>query len=252
MAKPAEVPEWATDTNYSSGVDIGTPTKVDPGSGVKAQGHVPGTRGAAQTMNWWKNLVGSWVGWVNETFGEDSGEWVYVDSSGAPTPKTRTIIITGPRFRTRSTGTAVYAPGGGGGGFLNSAGALRLQSNSVNVDLELQALLPHGAEITRIRAMVTPGASGRAGLDRLYVTATRRPAMDFDAPSADEETTWSSIWYQAASTSLQTIDSGAVALSIDSGVPAFLVVKGGADAGTNNDFLYGVEITFSDPGPRNF
>src|SRR5690606_30807527 len=137
-------------------------------------------------------------------------------------------------------------------GFLNSPGALRLQWIRVNVDLELQALLAHGAEVTRIRAMVTPGASGRAGLDRLSVTATRIPALDFDAPSAEEETTWSTIWYQAASTSLQTIDSGAVALSIDSGVPAFLVVKGGADAGTNNDLLYGVEITFSDPGPRNF
>lgn len=80
MAKPSEVPAWATDTNYSSGPDVGTATKVDPGAGVKAQGHVPGTRGAAQTMNWWKNLVGSWIDYLDEETTpliDGSREWAH-------------------------------------------------------------------------------------------------------------------------------------------------------------------------------
>lgn len=53
MTKPAfSVPRrWASDTNYSSGPDNGTPTKVDPGSARAAQGWVPGDPVAAQHLN---------------------------------------------------------------------------------------------------------------------------------------------------------------------------------------------------------
>lgn len=43
---------WASDTNYSSGVDSGTPTKVDPGAGLTAQGFIPGSGVPAQHMNY--------------------------------------------------------------------------------------------------------------------------------------------------------------------------------------------------------
>lgn len=71
MTKPNELPEWATNENYSGGPDVGAPTKVDPGAGAAAEGHVPGTRGAAQVMNWWQNLVGRWAVWLDGTFGDD-------------------------------------------------------------------------------------------------------------------------------------------------------------------------------------
>lgn len=53
MTKPAfSVPRrWASDTNYSSGPDNGTPTKVDPGSARAAQGWLPGDPVAAQHLN---------------------------------------------------------------------------------------------------------------------------------------------------------------------------------------------------------
>jgi hypothetical protein len=38
--------EWASDDDYSSGSAVGTPTKVDPGAALAAQGFVPGPVGA--------------------------------------------------------------------------------------------------------------------------------------------------------------------------------------------------------------
>jgi hypothetical protein len=42
---------WATDTNYATGPDVGTPTKVDPGSGIRATGVIPASGVAAQHFN---------------------------------------------------------------------------------------------------------------------------------------------------------------------------------------------------------
>jgi hypothetical protein len=43
--------KWATTTNYTTGVDTGTPTCVDPGAGVAAEGFVPHEGVPAQHVN---------------------------------------------------------------------------------------------------------------------------------------------------------------------------------------------------------
>lgn len=43
---------WASDTNFSSGPDTGSPTRVDPGSGYFAQGWVPGQTIPGQYSNY--------------------------------------------------------------------------------------------------------------------------------------------------------------------------------------------------------
>jgi hypothetical protein len=65
MPKPNTVPTWATDATFSSGAKVGEPTKVDP-SGAEVQGHVPGGFFNAGWVNWFKNLVGEWLTWLNE------------------------------------------------------------------------------------------------------------------------------------------------------------------------------------------
>ena len=42
---------WASDTNYSSGPNTGTPTRVDPGAGYFAQGWIPGQTVPGQYAN---------------------------------------------------------------------------------------------------------------------------------------------------------------------------------------------------------
>lgn len=52
MAMPVDNFEWASDANYASGPDVGTPTKVAPSAGEIDSGFVRGTAAVAQHMNW--------------------------------------------------------------------------------------------------------------------------------------------------------------------------------------------------------
>ncbi|MFW6031539.1 MAG: hypothetical protein ACOC9T_03020 [Myxococcota bacterium] len=68
MAKPSEVPTWATDDNYDSpGNDWdGEPTKVDPGSALKEGGWEPAQRVPAEYINWLFNRIGQWLDYIDE------------------------------------------------------------------------------------------------------------------------------------------------------------------------------------------
>lgn len=71
-AKPSAVPSWATDTNYTSGPEIGNPTKVALSLGAKAQGWRPGDPLGAQNLNDWMNDVGEWLQYLNDGAFEDN------------------------------------------------------------------------------------------------------------------------------------------------------------------------------------
>lgn len=46
------MPAWAGNENYSTGDKVGTPTKVEPTSGIVADGHLPNRPIGAQWQNW--------------------------------------------------------------------------------------------------------------------------------------------------------------------------------------------------------
>lgn len=76
--RPASpLPDWATDTNYTTGPDVGQPTKVQPLSGEVAQGYFRGGRPPAEKFNWWQNKVGQWINWGSQFWidGENGGFW---------------------------------------------------------------------------------------------------------------------------------------------------------------------------------
>jgi hypothetical protein len=83
MADPTQEPDWATDTNYSTGPDAGLPTKEtpDPSAGIVAQGFVPGGPLFGPRANWILNLHGRWIDRLREYFNAE--EHAY------PTPKNR-------------------------------------------------------------------------------------------------------------------------------------------------------------------
>lgn len=64
--RPASVPSWATDTNFSSGPESGNATKVEPSGGAKAQGQVPGQPYRAQRVNWLWNLICQWLFYLSD------------------------------------------------------------------------------------------------------------------------------------------------------------------------------------------
>lgn len=73
MAKPTDLPVWASDTNYPAGVEPeqGTPTKVEPISSKQALGWRPEEKPKAQSLNWWQHLVYQWVTWINNKFEDE-------------------------------------------------------------------------------------------------------------------------------------------------------------------------------------
>lgn len=64
MAQPVVDPNWASDTNFASGPEIGTPTKIDPGAGVLAQGYVPDERFKAQRTNYVLYWLCQWAAYL--------------------------------------------------------------------------------------------------------------------------------------------------------------------------------------------
>jgi hypothetical protein len=65
-AKPDDFADWATDTNFTNGPDVGTATKVVPSAGEIAEGHIRETAPSAQKENWWKYIVGQWTHYFDE------------------------------------------------------------------------------------------------------------------------------------------------------------------------------------------
>ena len=60
-AFPPILSPWASNANYASGPDAGHPTKVDPGSGVYPDGHIPGAGAPAA----WRNFLdAAFVAWI--------------------------------------------------------------------------------------------------------------------------------------------------------------------------------------------
>ncbi len=73
--KPTTVPTFATNTNFAASTQpwASTATKVQPPSGVLAEGHNPEDPTVAQYENWWKNLVGQWAQYLSD--GDINGVW---------------------------------------------------------------------------------------------------------------------------------------------------------------------------------
>lgn len=65
MSRPAISADWATNTNYATGPDIGTPTKVVPSAGRFQDGWRNTDVPPAQEQNYWQGLVGDWINWFD-------------------------------------------------------------------------------------------------------------------------------------------------------------------------------------------
>lgn len=121
MTLPAVTPNWASDTNFTSGPETGTATKVDPGAGYNAQGFVPDNAFIGPYVNYtlyWVTQFCAWcVGlhndaqWLGRLFVWTAlhrftaglrasaiqlvtgGDMLYTDSAGVATTRLRTREI---------------------------------------------------------------------------------------------------------------------------------------------------------------
>lgn len=124
MARPTDFPDFATDTNYTNGPDVGTSTKIEPSAGELAEGHVGGTAPPAQKENWWKNLVGLWVRHVDDRVPET----LVFDADDTLSPVDGAIAyeftVIGPGGDGGDGGTGASSGNGGGGGAGGQAGGV--------------------------------------------------------------------------------------------------------------------------------
>lgn len=168
---------------------------------------------------------------------DDSAELVYAS------PPTRITVVPGWEFKpANNTGTYVMTSGFYGG--------IRVSSNSLGYFAVLSSFLPDGAVVTRVRYMVDPGVA-RSGTNRTRMVIGKQ-ALSFGTPSIGSFTSVADVYDNAAAT-LQVISSGTISETINKAGGSALVAQfsAGNDAATNPDEFYGVEIQWTDPGPRN-
>lgn len=186
-----------------------------------------------------------------------SDEWRY------PSPKTRVrripaITLVG---LTHSLGTvdppwALDGLDSGEGAVLD--GTLRSNTHRARLIVPLEILVPPGATVTRIKAIVQPGAgrsamSADAGDNGRMFAATFQQVMSFGSPPSFSSSRDSfSDDEQDGTTDPQVLDSGTVAYGIVKGGTSYVyAITAGSDSGTNRDTVAAVEITYTDYGPRN-
>lgn len=242
MSKPASLPTWATDTNIASGSETGTPTKVEPSSGYKTQGLVPGLNFIGPYFNWLLNLVYQWCAYLDALPSETAfvganfawtGTHTTVNELGYPSAKTRTKLL--------SPSACVLLPNGGdakissdsvvqlkGDGALFSAGA------SWALDV------PSGATITGVRAGVREQNSNGAMILQVW-----KQAPDMDAsPGAgtltvlDDATVATGNAAQVLTTSFSEVTASATN-------QYYLTIFGGVGSSTFDE-IYWVEITYTE------
>jgi hypothetical protein len=76
------LPTWATDATYTSGVDTGNDTKLEPLSGEKAQGYSRSARPPARKWNWLLNKLGAFVDYLSDVAIQNWEPPAYLDAFG--------------------------------------------------------------------------------------------------------------------------------------------------------------------------
>lgn len=135
---------------------------------------------------------------------------------------------------------------------VSDQGEMTAVANGVTLWIPLDGIVPDGAEVTKLEALVNPGEA-RSGGSRMWVGLYER-TINWSSPSAGSAASQIGFNYDDTTTNLQVIPTSTISYTMDksSGKIAWMTVSAGNTAATFNDKLYAVRITFKDPGPRNF
>lgn len=243
MAYPTEPTESlvviATDANHADPGEAwdGQPTKVSPSVGLQATGFTPATPVPPGVFNYMFNTLTKWATYAKEGFTDlktriSSDEWVY------PTSKTRTVRYSPSRGTITGTGAVNYT-------FSNGISAVHsANGTSSKFFVDFTELVPTGGVISALKIRVIPGAARATTGDRMQA--------GYEIAVGDSTITSSPQIYDDGTATAQDLDFGALAITVNHATSRYCAwVYAGADAATHNDFTLYVEVTYSDPGPRN-
>lgn len=157
MAKPVSSPTpWATNTNYSGGPAIGTPTKVGVPSSVQQNGWEPDQKPPAQWENDWHNEIYLWCLWVyaGVATAAETAHIIETDANGEA--KIARVVI-GPH----TSGTSLTVTGGTAARALDVAGGAGQQAMRVTAGTGgTNGLAVTGSDSGGIAAVTVIGGTG--------------------------------------------------------------------------------------------
>lgn len=237
MAKPTDSPLWATDANYAADGDSwsSTATRVDPGSTRRAEGAEPDTF-PAQWFNWIVGVQGDHIDYINDV----------LEATDKIDAVSRPIVISSADIA-YDDATEWVRVDADMGGTLSSLG------DDVIAYCDVGRFLPHGATLTKVRLLVTPGAARGTVADRVTLDMESRAHTFTGTPAQGSGTSIISAATDDGTANTQSIESGTLSVTIDSETHYAVRITAGNDGGGhNNDSIYALHLVFTDPGPRNF
>lgn len=178
-----------------------------------------------------------------------AGEWTY---EGGVRSRTKTLDLHSAISQRRVSGGALYWQPD------NAAGTNETfwESTVDGVDatptgfLYLPVRLPDGCLLNTASVLVNPGAARSAG-SRMRVDLVRQTAL-YTGPFTRVITTLATVG-DDGTTNVQALSLTSIAHTIVGSQDLFLAILSGNDGGAhNNDVVYAAQVTFSDPGPRNY
>jgi hypothetical protein len=137
-----------------------------------------------------------------------------------------------------------------GNGTVGGYGEVTISTNSQILYYDLTQEVPEGATITSVVALVDPGAI-RAGGNRMRLQI-ERCSRNYVTPGTGSQTAVSDTYDNGTTATIQNISSGVIAVVVAkaSGEMLQARVYGGNDASSNNDIVYGLLVSFTEPGVK--
>lgn len=243
--KPSALPLWASDTNFSTGPESGTPVKVEPSTGAKQQGWVPGQPWRGPRMNWWQNLVYQWTQYLDDLAAQNFA-WTGTHSS------VNEITYASAKTRTLTRAFGGVGPGDATGGQLehgplgNGSVYLRRVASSVLAPAWQEPLdLPVGAIITGWKTLVTTDTSS-VGAGTVDFALYKR-SVDFVTPAVGSETVVGTAGTHSGTNALTAVTKTGLSETVVAGTQYFLRGLQAGSSGSDLFFqLHGYEITFTE------
>jgi len=254
--KPVSDFTWATDATYDADAAA---NKLEPPTVLREEGWERGEEPGAQHANHVLNAHGQWHGWAETELDDLDARFDVNGQVLYPTPINRVRVVPaegGLPIRLQTTGGPAFAYFQSGAA-PNQGYELKSIEDYARLVFPLNWYLPPESTLTRIRALVKPGAArtvmtsipGDNGRLFAFLTSTLSSFIGVSVAHtgplyADEDD---------GTTGLQILDTGVISyqISFKTGANPIYQIVCGVDAGTNRDALHAIEISYTDPGPRN-
>lgn len=266
--------EIATDTNYSAPSEAwdATAIKVSPAAGVLTQGFAPGDLRVPMYDNWLFSTFARWLTYLNDYCIELKAQKVQGPASSTDNAVARFDSTTGKIVQNSAlivadtTGEATYTtpisrtvvfgldranPTFGTWAF-GEAGAVVCSSIAGTINVPISDWLPDGASLASVHVLLDPGIARATTGNRVQfelVSRTRTVTVGTESLGSRSSEVAT---YDDGTTNLQAVPvltGGAIAVSKSTGKLTFLIVTSGNNADVNNDTVYAVKLTYTDPGP---